>query len=144
MVVTLNLNVIFRVHLFQCLLVGVWIFLWVHSYVREETHMWVRLYAFEETNTLVCSYVFGETHIWECLYIFGDVCLYVCKIYLTSVKNVIITKSSTYNTNLNRPADTYLNETHIWMQSHVLGETHMCVQSYVLRVTHMRVPSYVS
>ena len=30
-------------------------------------------------------------------------CMYVCKIYLTSVKNVIITKSSIYNTNLNRP-----------------------------------------
>ena len=27
--------------------------------------------------------------------------MYVCKIYLTSVKNVIITKSSIYNTNLN-------------------------------------------
>ena len=29
--------------------------------------------------------------------------MYVCKIYLTSVENVIITKSSIYNTNLNRP-----------------------------------------
>ena len=29
--------------------------------------------------------------------------MYVCKIYLTSVKNVVITKSSIYNTNLNRP-----------------------------------------
>ena len=29
-------------------------------------------------------------------------CMYVCKIYLTLVKNVIITKSSIYNTNLNR------------------------------------------
>ena len=31
------------------------------------------------------------------------VCMYVCKIYVTSVKNVIITKSSIYNTNLNQP-----------------------------------------
>ena len=31
------------------------------------------------------------------------VCMYVCKIYLTSVKNVVITKSSIYNTNLDRP-----------------------------------------
>ena len=31
------------------------------------------------------------------------VCVYVCKIYLSSVKNVIITKSSIYNTNLNQP-----------------------------------------
>ena len=30
-------------------------------------------------------------------------CMYVCKIYLTSVKNVIIIKSNIYNTNLNRP-----------------------------------------
>ena len=29
--------------------------------------------------------------------------MYVCKIYLTSVKNVTITKSNIYNTNLNRP-----------------------------------------
>ena len=29
--------------------------------------------------------------------------MYVCNIYLTSVKNVIITKSSIYNTNLNWP-----------------------------------------
>ena len=29
--------------------------------------------------------------------------MYVCKIYLTSVKNVIIIKSNIYNTNLNRP-----------------------------------------
>ena len=29
--------------------------------------------------------------------------MYVCKIYLKSVKNVMITKSSIYNTNLNRP-----------------------------------------
>ena len=29
--------------------------------------------------------------------------MYVCKIYLTSVKNVVIIKSSVYNTNLNRP-----------------------------------------
>ena len=29
--------------------------------------------------------------------------MYVCKIYLTSVKNVIIAKSGIYNTNLNRP-----------------------------------------
>ena len=27
-------------------------------------------------------------------------CMYVCKIYLTSVKNVIIKKSSIYNTNV--------------------------------------------
>ena len=32
----------------------------------------------------------------------GDVRMYVCKIYLTSVKNVIITKSSIYNTNLKK------------------------------------------
>ena len=32
-----------------------------------------------------------------------NVCMYVCKIYLKSVKKVIITKSSIYNTNLNPP-----------------------------------------
>ena len=31
----------------------------------------------------------------------ADVCMYVCKIYLTLVKNIIIAKSSIYNTNLN-------------------------------------------
>ena len=31
-----------------------------------------------------------------------NVCMYV-KFYLTSVKNVLITKSGIYNTNLNRP-----------------------------------------
>ena len=30
------------------------------------------------------------------------VCMYVCKIHLTSVKNVMITKSSIYNTDLSR------------------------------------------
>ena len=34
---------------------------------------------------------------------FNFPCMYVCKIYLTSVKNAIITKSSIHNTNLNRP-----------------------------------------
>ena len=61
-----KLNVIFRVHLFQCLLVC--IFLWVHLYVCEETHMWVRLYAFEETNTW-CVHMCSEKHIFGRVYI---------------------------------------------------------------------------
>ena len=38
------------------------------------------------------------------------VCIYVCKIYLTSVKNVVITKSSIYNTNLDKFRLLHLNK----------------------------------